>query len=62
MLIRKTPKNPEKYKKIRNEKMIYELAIIGIQPKYMDNSYSYFEITKELKEYLKDKEFEQWMN
>lgn len=62
MLIRNTPKNPEKYKKIRNEKMIYELAIIGIQPKYADSDYCYYVISEKLLKYLKDKEFEQWLN
>lgn len=62
MLIREKPSNLNNFVKINNEKTIYELSLIGIFPKFMDNLYTYFEKTKELDEFLLNKEFEQWMN
>lgn len=62
MVIRQTPKDRYKYVVINNSKMIMELAELGIYPKYMDDMNHYFVKSSELRQYLKEKDFEQWWN
>lgn len=60
MLIKQTPKFKHRYEIINNKDMLYELALIGIMPRYSDEHNYYFVKSKELEEYLKNKRLEKF--
>ena len=48
MVTRGTPKDIERYIKICDEDNIYKLSVKGYFPRYIDDSFAYFEYTKDL--------------
>lgn len=52
MVIRGTPKDVNHYIIIYDDKKIYDLSMLGVFPKYIDNDYAYFESNKIVLDYL----------
>lgn len=48
MVTRGTPKDIERYIKVQDDDKIYRLSVKGFFPTYIDNSFAYFEYTKDI--------------
>lgn len=52
MIIRKTPKNKDKYISVTDAELSYKLQLLGFYPKYIDETTMYFVKNTSIEEFL----------
>jgi hypothetical protein len=54
MVTRGTPKNIERYIKVCDDDKIYRLSVKGFFPQFIDESFAYFEYTKDIADAIQE--------